>query len=78
MTPSVLGGTQKASYLDSPQEGLVYGVIGFGEVDEAHEQRVSFFFASSCRRRVTNIMYIVEGWGLKPHWSSGRMPSRTQ
>ena len=39
---------------------------------------VSFFFASSCSRRTTNIMSTVERWGLNPRCSSSRMPSRSQ
>ena len=39
---------------------------------------IRFFRASSCNRRITNIMSVVERFGRKPLCSSGRIPTRSQ
>ena len=39
---------------------------------------IRFFRASYCSRRITNIMSVVERFGLKSLWSSGRTPKRSQ
>ena len=39
---------------------------------------IRFFRASSCNRRITNIISVVERFGRKPLCSSGRIPTRSQ
>ena len=39
---------------------------------------ICFFRASSCNRRITNIISVVERFGRKPFCSSGRIPTRSQ
>ena len=65
---------------DIPQKGSVDGIIFFGEIDKAQVQR-DVLLARQFRQRLgaSNVMStVVEGWGLNPHCSSGRMFSRSQ
>ena len=39
---------------------------------------IRFFRASSCNRRITNIVSVVERFGRKLLYSSGRIPKRSQ
>ena len=39
---------------------------------------IRFFRTSSCNRRITNIISVVERFGRKPLCSSGRIPTRSQ
>ena len=39
---------------------------------------IRFFRASSCNRRITNIISVVERFGRKPLCFSGRIPTRSQ
>ena len=63
-----------------PEEGSINGVVRFGKVDKAYIERNSFFRASSCNRRTTNIIQesVVERFGRKPLGSAGRIPTRSQ
>ena len=60
-----------------PEEGSINGVVRFGKVDKAYVERNSFFRASSCNRRITNIISVVERVGRKPFCSSGRILARS-
>ena len=39
---------------------------------------IRFFRASSCSRRITNIISVIERFGRKPLYSSGRIPTCSQ
>ena len=60
-----------------PEEGSVNGVVSFGKVDKAYIKRFLFFRASSCSRQITNIISVVERFGRKLLYSSGRIPTRS-
>ena len=77
MTASILGGTPKRSRTSHRR---VWSTESYALVRSIkHKYKgVSFFRASSCSRRTTNIMPTVERWGLNPHCSSSRIFSRSQ
>ena len=61
-----------------PKEGSVNGLVRFGKVAKQYIQRIHFFRANSCSRRITNIISVVERFGRKPLCSSDRTPTRSQ
>ena len=54
-----------------PEEGSVNEFVRFGKVDKAHIERDSFLPRQLLYRRITNIILVVERFGLKPLCFSG-------
>ena len=63
---------------DSSQESMIDGVSQALERSIKHMNSGVSFLASSCRRRTTNIISIIERWGLNATCASGRMSSLSQ
>ena len=62
-----------------PEEGSINGVVSFLVRSIKHTcSGIRFFRASSCNRRITNIISVVERFGRKPPCSSGRIPTCSQ
>ena len=77
MTASILGGTPKRARTSHKRVRSTESYVLVRSIKHKYTG-VSFFRASSCSRRTTNIMSTVERWGLNPHCSSGRMFSDSQ
>ena len=61
-----------------PETSLISGVARFGRTDKPYIQVNTFFRASSCNRRIINIVSVVERFGRKSLCTSGRIPTRSQ